>query len=304
MTAAHNEESFMEGTIQSVLAQTVRPKRWVIVSDNSSDRTDEIVERYARQHEFIRFLRITREPGHSFGAKVLALHQGSKLLEDVEYEFIGNLDADISLEGSYFEQLIDRLRQFPRLGLVGGFVYEDEDADADAGRGYRSRSINDVRNVAHAAQLVRRECYDAIGGYAILKYGGEDWCAQIKARMMGWEVESLPELKIFHHRHTGGSSHWFRNAFRLGKLDYSFGSDPIFEVVKCSRRVGESPYFLVALARLAGFIWPSICREPREVPDEFVSFLRREQRERLSSVWKRTRPVTPVQISGPNSLPE
>ena len=300
MTAAHNEESFMEGTIESVLAQTVRPKRWVIVSDNSSDRTDEIVEKYARQHDFIRFLRITRAPGHSFGAKVLALHQGSKLLEDVDYEFIGNLDADISLESSYFEHLIERFRQFPRLGLVGGFVYEA----ADAGGEYRSRSVNDVRNVAHAAQLVRRECYDAIGGYAILKYGGEDWCAQIKARMMGWEVESFPELKIFHHRHTGGSSHWFRNAFRLGKLDYSFGSDPIFELMKCLRRVGESPYFLVALARLAGFIWPSICREPREVPDEFVSFLRREQRERLSSVWKRTRPVTPVQVSGQNSLPE
>jgi len=302
MTAAHNEESFMEGTIESVLAQTVRPKRWVIVSDNSSDRTDEIVEKYARQHDFIRFLRITRAPGHSFGAKVLALHQGSKLLEDVDYEFIGNLDADISLESSYFEHLIDRLRQFPRLGLVGGFVYEAAEADAD--EDYRSRSVNDVRNVAHAAQLVRRECYDAIGGYAVLKYGGEDWCAQIKARMMGWEVESLPELKIFHHRHTGGSSHWFRNAFRLGKLDYSFGSDPIFEVFKCLRRVGESPYVVVALARLAGFVWLSLCREPREVPDEFVSFLRHEQRERLSSVWKRTRPVTPVQVSGQNSLPE
>jgi poly-beta-1,6-N-acetyl-D-glucosamine synthase len=300
LTAAHNEESFMEGTIQSVLGQTVRPKRWVIVSDNSSDRTDEIVERYARQHEFIRFLRITRAPGHSFGAKVLALHQGCKLLEDVDYEFIGNLDADISLEGSYFGQLIDRFRQFPRLGLVGGFVYED----AHAGLGYRSRSVNDVRNVAHAAQLVRRECYDAIGGYAVLKYGGEDWYAQTRARMFGWDVESVPQLKIFHHRQTGGSSHWFKNAFRLGKLDFSFGSDPAFELIKCLRRVPENPYFLVAFARLAGFVWPSICREPREVPDEFVSFLRREQRERLSSVWKRVRPVRPVQVPGPNSLPE
>lgn len=304
MTAAHNEEAFIEGSIQSVLAQTVRPKRWVIASDNSSDRTDEIVEKYARQHDFIRFLRITRAPGHSFGAKVQALHRGYKLLEDVDYDFIGNLDADISLESWYFEQLIDRFRQFPRLGLVGGFVYEDADEDEDAGREFRSRSVNDVRNVAHAAQLVRRECYDAIGGYAILKYGGEDWCAQIKARMMGWEVESVAELKIFHHRHTGGSSHWFKNAFRLGKLDYSFGSDPIFEVMKCLRRVRENPYFLVALARLAGFVWPSICREPREVPDDFVSFLRREQRERLSSVWKRVRPVKPAQVHGQNSLPE
>ncbi len=299
MTAAHNEEAFLEATIRSVVGQTVRPQRWVIVSDNSSDGTDRIIESYARQHDFIRFLRITRAPGHSFGAKVIALHQGCELLEDVEYEFIGNLDADITLENSYFEQLIDRFRMSPRLGLVGGFVHED------AGTGFRSRPVNDARNVAHAAQLMRRECYDAIGGYAVLKYGGEDWCAQIKVRMLGWEVEAVPALKIFHHRHTGGGSHWLRNALRLGHLDYSFGSDPMFEVMKCLKRVAEKPYILAAAARLAGFVWPSICRERRELPADFISYLRQEQRERLWSRWKRVPPSVPaVPVPPQNSFHE
>jgi len=290
MTAAYNEEAFIEGTIQSVLAQTVQPRRWVIVSDNSSDGTDEIVERYARQHDFIRFLRITRAPGHSFGAKVIALQAGSRLLQDAEYEFIGNLDADISLEATYFEQLIDCFRQNPEIGLVGGFVYEESDGE------YRSRRVNDVRNVAHAAQLVRRECYEAIGGYAVLKYGGEDWYAQTRARMMGWQVESVPELKIFHHRHTGGGNNWMKSALRLGALDYSFGSDPVFEVMKCLHRVQDKPYFAVALARLAGFVWPYLRREPREVPDEFVSYLRREQRGRLSALLNRRRPADAIAL--------
>jgi GT2 family glycosyltransferase len=283
MTAAHNEEAFIEGTIRSVLAQTLLPRRWVIVSDNSSDRTDEIVESYARQHDFIRFLRITRAPGHSFGAKVIALQKGSRLLDDAEYDFIGNLDADISLDSTYFEQLIDRFRQNSQLGLVGGFVYEE------SGGEYRSRQINDVRNVAHAAQLVRRDCYEAIGGYTVLKYGGEDWYAQTRARMLGWHVEAVPRLKIFHHRHTGASSNWIKSALRLGRLDYSFGSDPAFEVMKCLRRVQEKPYLAVALTRLAGFMWPYIRREPREVPEEFVSYLRQEQRERLSALLNRGR---------------
>jgi glycosyltransferase involved in cell wall biosynthesis len=287
MTAAYNEEAFIERTIRSVLSQTLLPRAWVIVSDNSNDNSDEIVQSYAKHHEFIRFLRVTRAPGHSFGAKVIALHKGSKLLENVKYAFIGNLDADISLEASYFEQLVNHFRQNPRLGLLGGFVYED------SGGGYRSRRVNEVRNVAHAAQLVRRECYEAIGGYAVLKYGGEDWCAQTKARMMGWQVESIPHLKIFHHRHTGAGNRPIKNAFRLGRLDYSFGSDPVFEFVKCLRRLRERPYFAVALARLAGFIWPYICAEPRELPDEFVSFLRREQRERLS-LLNRGRSATAV----------
>lgn len=281
MTAAHNEEDFIEGIIRSVLAQTLLPQRWVIVSDNSTDRSDEIIESYAQQHDFIRVLHITRAPGRDFGSKVIALQQGNKLLEDVEYDFIGNVDADVSLEPSYFEELIGHFRRHPDLGLLGGFVYED------SGGEYRSLRINDVRNVGHAAQLMRRECYEAIGGYAVLKYGGEDWYAQTKARMKGWHVEALPPLKIFHHRRTSGGSSPLRNAFRLGQLDYSFGSDPLFEIIKCLRRIPERPYFGNTFARLAGFIWPYICREPRAVPDDFASFLRREQKERVSQLLNR-----------------
>lgn len=275
MTSANNEEAFIEGTIRSVLAQKVLPQRWVIASDNSTDRTDEIVRSYARQHNFMRFLRITRPPGRNFGAKVLALHQAARLMEGAEYEFIGNLDADITVEPDYFEQLIAYFRRDPRLGLSGGFVYED------SGRGYQSRTFNDVRNVAHAAQLVRRECYKAIGGYAVVKYGGEDWHAQTSARMLSWRVEAFPQVKIFHHRHTATSGGVIRNAFRLGRLDYSLGSDPLFEVFKSARRIAERPLLLGALARLGGFAWSFIQREDRPVSAEFIDFLRNEQKSRI-----------------------
>src|SRR5258708_150330 len=107
MTAAHNEEAFIEKTITSVLSQTVLPKRWAIVSDGSTDKTDQIVESYAKQHEFIRFVKLTRPAGRNFGSKGIALERGCKLLEGLSYEFTGNLDADIALEPSYFETLID-----------------------------------------------------------------------------------------------------------------------------------------------------------------------------------------------------
>ena len=281
MTAAHNEENFIEGVILSVLAQTLRPKRWVIVSDNSTDRTDKIVESYARQHDFLRLLHITRTRGRDFGSKVIALQRGHTLLEDVEYGFIGNVDADVTLEPSYFEGLVGHLRRYPDLGLAGGFVYEKS-------RGkYRSLRTNDVFNVCHAAQLVRRECYEAIGGYAVLKYGGEDWYAQTVAKMQGWHVEALPHLKIFHHRHTTGGSNPLKNAFRQGRLDHSFGSDPVFEILKCLRRIPEKPFLGSAFARLFGFIWPYFRKEPRAVRDDFASFLRSEQKERVSQLLNR-----------------
>ena len=133
----------------------------------------------------------------------------------------------------------------------------------------------------HAAQLVRRECYEAIGGYAIFKYGGEDWYAQQSAKIKGWRVRAVPELKVFHHRRTGGASSPLRYHFRAGRSDYSFGSDPIFEIFKCARRVIEKPWIVGAAARFVGFAWSSITREKRPVSGEFVHLLRKEQRARL-----------------------
>src|ERR1700732_1231701 len=90
MTAAYNEECTIGQIIESVLSQTLLPKRWVIVSDGCVDKTDEIVKAYAAKHDFIRFLKITRTPGRSFRSKAVALRYGGKLLEDITSEFIGN----------------------------------------------------------------------------------------------------------------------------------------------------------------------------------------------------------------------
>jgi poly-beta-1,6-N-acetyl-D-glucosamine synthase len=278
-TAAYNEEANIEKTIQSVLAQTELPRRWVIVSDGSQDRTDEIVQRYAERYSFIRFLRVTRPPGRSFRTKIMALQAGIEVLADVPFEFIGNLDADISLEPSYFGTLITKFERDSKLGIAGGFVHEGKEGES------RSRSINRVYSVAHAAQLVRRECYEAIKGYAILEYGGEDWHAQTSARMMGWTAEAFPELRILHHRPTGEGDILARHKFRQGRMDYSLGSEPFFEILKCLQRLTEKPFYMGGGIRLMGFFWSSIIRESRPVSDEFVAFLRAEQKRKTRSLF-------------------
>jgi poly-beta-1,6-N-acetyl-D-glucosamine synthase len=277
MTAAYNEAAHIEKTLQAVLSQTVLPARWVIVSDGSTDETDEIITRYAEQHDFIRFLRRSRVPGHSFGSKVVALQAGWKLLEDVPSDFIGNIDADLSIAPHYFERLISKCLSDPTLGLTGGFVFEETNGE------FQSRKTNRRHSVAHAAQLVRRECYLAIGGYQVLEYGGEDWHAQISAEMRGWRSEAFPDLPIYHHRHTGMATNRLRSHFRLGRLDYSFGSDPWFELIKCFLRFRNSPVILGALVRLAGFGCSYLQGKGRPVSDQFVTFLRRQQRSRMFS---------------------
>lgn len=282
LTAAHNEGAYIRKTIECLLAQTLLPKRWVIVSDNSTDGTDKIILEYAEKHDFIRFLRIDRPPGRSFVSKVLALRSGQKLLEGVDFSFIGNLDADVTIETGYFSELITRFEDSPHLGLAGGFVYE-----RSAGE-FRVRSQNSIHSVAHAAQLVRRECYEAIGGYAVLRYGGEDWHALLSARMHGWRALAFPDLKIFHHKRTGTSDGLVKNFLQQGKMDYSFGSYLPFEIVKCFRR-GLNRGGLGGAIRLFGFLWLYVRREKKSVPYEMTEFLRSEQKRRLLSLFSFTK---------------
>ena len=282
MTAAHNEEAFIEETIASVLSQTIRPQRWVIVSDGSTDKTNEIVQHFAEQYNFILFLKLERPPGRNFGSKGRALEQGCKLLAGASYEFIGNLDADIALEPCYFEELLKRFGNDPQLGIAAGFIYEQQNGK------FCARAANRVDSVPHAAQLLRRGCYEAIKGYAVFKYGGEDWYAQQSAKMKGWSAEAFPDLKIFHERHTGAAGSLLKHQFRLGRLDYSFGSDPFFECMKCGLRIFERPWLLGAAARLTGFAWSGFQRESRPVSQEFVEFIRKEQRAKVIGLFRGT----------------
>ena len=112
-TAAYNEEKLIEKVIQSIVSQTVRPQKWVIVNDGSSDRTAEIVQRYADQYPFIELYTITEEHPRDLTAQVHAINRGFAQLKNVQTDFIGNLDADVTLEPTYFERLLENSPKIP-----------------------------------------------------------------------------------------------------------------------------------------------------------------------------------------------
>ncbi len=275
VTAAYNEEKLLPLTIQSVITQQLPPQRWIIVSDGSTDHTDEIVLDHAVRNPFIQLLRIRDEHPRDFAAQVNAINTGFRELSKTQYDFIGNLDADISFGPDYFLRLLGEFEKDPDLGLAGGFIHEPNNGV------FKPRNANRERSVPHAVQMFRRQCFEEVGGYLPLKYGGPDWHAEVVARMRGWGVRSLPELPVLHHRPTGTASSLVRYKYRQGKLDYSFGSYPLFEIVKCLLRVPDAPVIVGGFARLAGFVGSYFTHEPRLVGDEFMTFLRTEQKQRL-----------------------
>ncbi len=275
ITAAHNEESFIRKTLVSVVNQSLRPVKWVIVNDRSTDKTEEIIRQHQIGNNFIELVTVTGDHNRNFGAQVRAINHGFDVIRHLDVDFIGNLDADISLEPCYFEQLLKAFGDDARLGLAGGTIYEQQ------GGKFKPRKTNSQRSVPHAVQMFRRQCYEAIGGYRPLRYGGPDTYAEVTARMLGWQVRVISDLQVFHHRATASADGLIRGAIRQGLMDYSLGYHPLFELMKCIKRMRIKPYVIVGLIRFSAFLWATCRMQQREVSHEFIKYLRIEQRMRL-----------------------
>jgi len=280
ITPARNEEDFLEKTIHSVVGQTVLPEKWVIVSDGSTDRTDEIVQDHASRHAWIRYL---RRPGHAdrqFAAKTQAFAAGYALVQTTPHDIVGNLDADLSFEPDTMEFLLNRFTADPGLGVAGVPFVEQ------TGGAYDYRFTN-IEHVSGACQLFRRECFEAIGGYKPIKGGGIDWLAVTTARMMGWRTRTFTERKVIHHREIGaGTSKRLGFLFRQGVKEYYLGSHPVWQVFRAIYQMRFRPYGLGGMAIFAGYFASYIGRVQKQAPPEVIRFCRQEQLRRLGAAFK------------------
>jgi glycosyltransferase involved in cell wall biosynthesis len=271
ITPARNEEAYIEKTIQAVISQTALPLKWIIVSDGSTDRTDEIIKSYLNNNPFMVLLQREGDTQRNFGSQVRAFNTGYERVHGLEYDYIGNLDADVSFQPDYYETILKRFLVNPRLGLGGGYIYEEQS------RQFKSRSGNRKSSVAHAIQLFRRSCFEDIGGYIPLKYGGSDSYAEVMARMKKWEVQAFTDLPVYHHRPTLTAEGILKGSFRQGRMDHSLGGSPFFEIFKCVGRINVKPYGLYSASRLAGFLWGYFRRDKGSVSTDFMKHLRSEQ---------------------------
>lgn len=221
ITPAWNEAEFIGLTLESMVIQTVPPVKWVIVSDGSTDGTDEIVQEYADRHAWIELVRMPERSERHFAGKVHAFNAGYARVRDLEFDIIGNLDADISFGRDLFEFLLARFAENPLLG-VAGTEYRDNGSE-----GYNYNFVN-IEDVTGHCQLFRRECYEGIGGYVPIKDGGIDSVAVITARMKGWKTRTFLGKTCIHHRRVGtAQGTTLASFFKAGKK-ITMGADILF----------------------------------------------------------------------------
>jgi poly-beta-1,6-N-acetyl-D-glucosamine synthase len=301
ISPARNEAQFIELTIQSVVNQRVRPLKWVIVSDGSTDGMDEIVAKYLPENPWIELVRMPERRERNFAGKVIAFNAGYERLGSLQYDAIGSLDADISFDEDYFSFLLQKMAEDPSLGLVGTPFKEGANPTYD----YRYVSIE---HVSGACQLFRRECFADIGGYTPIKGGGIDYVAVVTARMKGWKTRTYTEKVCFHHRGIGTAQNGALSAkFKMGAKDYNLGNHPAWELFRTFYQMTKKPFVIGGVTLGLGYLRAAIKRNPRPVSPELVKFVQQEQLQRLKKKFMKDSlpPVsskTPAQPSDTRNL--
>jgi biofilm PGA synthesis N-glycosyltransferase PgaC len=276
ITPARNEERFITKTIDSMVAQTLLPQRWVIVDDGSTDRTAELVQPYRKQFPWIELVQRAQRRHRDFAAKVHAFNIGFERVSSLPFEVIGNLDADLSFDPDYLEFLMQKFFEDATLGVAGTpFIENGYDSARD--------SFEGENHVAGGCQLFRRQCFEEIGGYIANPAGGVDWIAVTTARMKGWKTCSFPEKRFHHYRSLGTAERgMLASLFSYGEKDYYLGGSPVWQLFRVCYRGAKHP--VGGFVLLAGYFWAALRRTKRPVSRELMRFHRREQMKKLSAI--------------------
>jgi glycosyltransferase involved in cell wall biosynthesis len=211
---AYNEEAFMSLTLHSLVEQTVLPTKIVVVNDNSTDSTAEIVTSFSEKFPFITLVNKKSDAIHLPGSKVIqAFHEGEKHIDD-NYDIIVKVDADLIFPNNYFETIIKHFQSDSKIGMAGGFCYIAKNDD------WVLENLTDKDHIRGALKAYRKETYKQIGG--LKPAMGWDTVDELLCKFYNWKVVTDESLHVKHLKPTGASYNKAAR-YKQGEAFYSLG---------------------------------------------------------------------------------
>lgn len=273
ISPCRNESAYLRETLDTVIAQTTPPAKWVIVDDGSTDETPSVLAEYAQRHPWIEIVTLSDRGHRSVGPGVVnAFYAGYEHADVHAFEYLCKLDLDLRLPPRYFEVLMTRMAADRRIATCSGKAYIETNG------GLVNEHHGDEMSLG-MTKFYRVDAFEAIGGFVReVMWDGID-CH--RCRMAGWVAVSWddPELRFVHLRPMGSSQNGvLTGRMRHGFGQYFMGTGPLFLSVSALSRIAERPYVVGALAVMWGWLRSALTRAPRYDDPEFRRFLRRYQR--------------------------
>lgn len=276
ISPCRDEAETLERTIASMERQSLRPERWIIVDDGSTDATPQILERAAKKIPWLQVVRRENRGFRKVGGGVIEAFDVGRASIDFPYEFIAKLDVDLEFGPRYLERALQHFAADESLAALSGRVHMRRN-----GRVVEEFSMI-PEAVAGCFKLYRRESFESIGGFVQgVMWDGIDIH---RSRMAGHTTKNVDdeELRILHLRPMGASdrSIW-RGRLRWGEGQWFMGSAFSYIVGSGVHRMRERPYLLGGLLIIVGYLKAALLGRPRYDDAEFRRELRRWQRQRL-----------------------
>ncbi|MDD2674994.1 MAG: glycosyltransferase family A protein [Flavobacterium sp.] len=262
---AHNEEAFIALTLDSLISQTVLPKKIVVVNDNSTDKTAEIVTAFANNNPFITLVNKTSEAIHLPGSKVIqAFHKGFETL-DANYEVIVKLDADLILPNNYFETIISIFKNDATIGMAGGFAYIEKNGE------WILENLTDKDHIRGAFKAYRKQCFQQIGN--LKPAMGWDTVDELLSKFYGWKVVTDASLIVKHLKPTGANYNKTAR-YKQGEAFYTLGYGFLITSIASAKLAMMKKKPLLFLDYIKGYWKAKAANTPLLVTTEQAKFIR------------------------------
>jgi glycosyltransferase involved in cell wall biosynthesis len=268
----YNEEAFIALTLQSLVSQTVLPKKVVVVNDNSTDKTAEIVLAFAKDNPFITLVNKTSEAIHLPGSKVIQAFQKGFETLDEDYDLIVKIDADLIFPSNYFETIINHFQSDSTIGMVGGFCYIEKNGD------WVLENLTDKDHIRGALKAYRKETFQQIGG--LKPAMGWDTVDELLCKYYNWKVVTDSTLHVKHLKPTGANYNKTAR-YKQGEAFYTLGYGFWITAIASAKLAMMKKKPLLFFDYIKGFWKAKKAKTPLLVSNEQAKFIQKYRLQKM-----------------------
>jgi glycosyltransferase involved in cell wall biosynthesis len=269
---SYNEEALIALTLQSLIEQTILPSKIVVVNDNSTDKTSEIVLNFVKDNPFISLVNKTSENIHLPGSKVInAFQKGFETLDE-NYDIIVKLDADLIFPSNYFENIIKHFQSDTRIGMAGGFCYIEKNGE------WILEKLTDKDHIRGALKAYRKDTFNQIGG--LKPAMGWDTVDELLCKFYNWKVVTDSTLHVKHLKPTGANYNKTAR-YKQGEAFYTLGYGFWITAIASAKLAMMKKKPLLFLDYIKGFFKAKIAKKPLLVTNEQARFIRNYRLQKM-----------------------
>ena len=269
---SYNEEALIPLTLQSLISQTVLPSKIVVVNDNSTDKTAEIVMEFAKENPFITLVNKTSENIHLPGSKVIQAFQKGFETLDKNYDLIVKIDSDLIFPSNYFETIIKHFQSDSKIGMAGGFCYIEKNGD------WVLENLTDKDHIRGALKAYRKECFQQIGG--LKPAMGWDTVDELLCKFYNWKVVTDESLHVKHLKPTGANYNKTAR-YKQGEAFYTLGYGFWITAIASAKLAMMKKKPFLFLDYIQGFWKAKSAKKPMLVNPEQAKFIRNYRLQKM-----------------------